>query len=84
MLPFIKKKYMRLKFLYTLIFVCGLSAWASSNETAGRCRKIEPAVSPARQPAADKADKYGISEKEKEGDEEGIPEYAPFLRALYV
>ena len=81
MLPFIKKKYMRLKFLYILIFVCGLSAWAPSNKTAGHYRKIEPAVSPAKQPAADK---YGISEKEKEGDEEGIPEFAPFLRALYV
>ena len=60
---------MRLKFLYTLIFICGMSAWASSNVSAGHCRKIIPSVQPARGNTADKT---------------LMSEYTPFLRALYI
>jgi hypothetical protein len=72
---------MRLKLLYTLVFIFCMSALASSNECSRTCREGHPRIGTAKRIPADKP---LVSEKGQPGKED--LEESPFqvIKFLYI
>ena len=66
----------KFKFLYAAVFIFCMSGYVASNESAGKCR--ESVSCPVQAKETRQEDKVGLPR------DEAIPEYCPFLRALYA